>query len=56
MRTQKMFVLVVFPLAFAIGVAHTKLSAQQQPGALASQSGLDLAAMDKSAPLPCEDF
>jgi putative endopeptidase len=54
MRTR-VFTLVAIPLAFVLVAAHGAARAQQQPGAPPSMSGIDPAAMDRSADA-CTDF
>ena len=52
---RKLFVLLFVPLLVGIVSTRTYMRAQGQPAAPASQSGLDLAALDKSADA-CSDF
>ena len=54
MRAQ-VFTVVAIPLAFVLIAAHGAARAQQQPGAPASASGIDLAAIDRGADA-CTDF
>ena len=52
---RKLFILIFIPLLVGIVSARTHTRAQGQPAASASQSGLDLGSLDKSADA-CTDF
>ena len=53
--SRKLFILIFVPVLVGLASARTHMRAQNQSGAPASQSGLDLAALDKSVDA-CTDF